>query len=194
MNSRISLNILRTGAESPQSVTRRSFLIRAVGATLSMGLAACGGESAATKVQAPQADLESTAGIAPTSATAAPEPATTTQAPATPTVAPIETPRPTSVSAAAVKSTPPPSPAAPVVASPTAIKTAPSSSSPTESPDEVDTTAAFLAVESVALPPVDPYIPGDRQSILDRYGVDAARADAVLASGLPVFLATDAIW
>ena len=39
-----------------------------------------------------------------------------------------------------------------------------------------------------------PYVPGNRQSILDRYKADAARAEVVLASGTPVVLATDEIW
>ena len=48
----------------------------------------------------------------------------------------------------------------------------------------------------VAPSPVGPssYIPGDRESILDRYRFDAARVDAVLNSGVPMFIYSDAIW
>ena len=47
---------------------------------------------------------------------------------------------------------------------------------------------------TVELPPVEPYDPQNEQSIYDRYAVDAARVDAVLAAGYPILLVTDAIW
>ena len=53
------------------------------------------------------------------------------------------------------------------------------------------TSAAFLAPSPVG---PSPYIPGDRDSILGRYVFDAARVDAVLNSGVPVFIYSDAIW
>ena len=41
---------------------------------------------------------------------------------------------------------------------------------------------------------VPPYDPADRSTILARYAADAARVEAVLASGRPVLIVTDAIW
>ena len=167
----------RPRANKRRSVTRRSFLGLAIGAALAVGLAACGDESGAAEVQqAAQPQATDT----PTAAAAT---AVATQAPATPTQAPTNTPRP----AATAAPTDPPATATPAP-EPT--------STPTEAPAPAVTatpTAASTAA-TVALPPVEPYDPAIEQSIYDRYAVDAARLDAVLAAGYPILLVSDAIW
>ena len=179
----------RPRANRRRPVTRRSFLGLAIGAALAVGLAACGDESGAAEVQqAAQPQATDT----PTAAAAT---AVATQAPATPTQAPTNTPRP----AATAAPTDPPATATPAAeAAPPATATpAPEpTSTPTEAPAPAVTatpTAASTAA-TVALPPVEPYDPAIEQSIYDRYAVDAARLDAVLAAGYPILLVSDAIW
>ena len=188
MNSEPGLDIDgRSRGRSPLAVTRRSFLGLAIGAALSVGLAACGDQSGSVEVQqAPQAQVTDT----PTTAA---EPTVATQAPATPTDAPANTPRP---AATAAPAEPPPtaSPTVEAAPPPTATPMPQPTSTPTEAPAPAATPTAASTAAPAALPLVEPYDPQIEQSIYDRYAVDAARLDAVLAAGYPILLVTDAIW
>lgn len=180
----------RPRANARRSVTRRSFIGLAIGTALAIGLAACGDENPAPQVQqAAQPRPTNTPTTAPPTATATQPPATATPAP-TNTPQPAATPEPTQPPATATPTTAatqPPATATPVpepTATPTAAPEPTATATPTAEP-----TAA-----TVELPPVEPYDPQNEQSIYDRYAVDAARLDAVLASGYPILLVSDAIW
>ncbi|MCY3802749.1 MAG: hypothetical protein OXG46_14385 [Chloroflexi bacterium] len=178
----------RPGASVRGSVTRRSFIGLAIGTALAIGLAACGDEEPAPQVQQvaqPQATNTPT--------TAAPT-AVATEPPATATPAPTNTPQPAATPEA---TQPPATPTAttaatqpPATATPVPEPTA----TPTAAPEPTATPAPEPTAATVELPPVEPYDPQDEQSIYDRYAADAARIDAVLASGYPILLVSDAIW
>lgn len=178
--------------------TRRSIIGGIAVAAIAAASGACGGQTTSPVANSPEAARTSSPVETqpPPSLSKSPEQRVdSTARTEPPMLTPTASLAVSESTSAAVAESPVISPTiAAAVPSPSPIEVADPSPTPESEAVEAEAAAESTRDDASSIPSAVPYMPANRQSILDRYKADAARAEVVLASGRPVVLVTDAIW